>query len=155
MGCFQVRYDSRVVNYKHKLFIRLTTGWRSNTLTICLKVSKYSLSFRSSWHQPLGYRMSINFHSETFHSGKRQVVMNSAFFHVKKCAQKIKQILCVKLSSIQIVFNTSNLSKLVEMIKMFDLSWVSMNRPDGLHLGRKEFSPNVTTFAKFLIEKLA
>ena len=26
MGCFQVRYDSRVVIYEHKLFIRLTTG---------------------------------------------------------------------------------------------------------------------------------
>ena len=26
MGCFQVRYDSRVVNYEHKLFIRLATG---------------------------------------------------------------------------------------------------------------------------------
>ena len=26
MGCFQVRYDSRVVNYERKLFIRLATG---------------------------------------------------------------------------------------------------------------------------------
>ena len=26
MGCFQVRYDSRVVIYEHKLFIRLATG---------------------------------------------------------------------------------------------------------------------------------
>ena len=26
MGCFQVRYDSRVVIYKRKLFIRLATG---------------------------------------------------------------------------------------------------------------------------------
>ena len=26
MGCYQVRYNSRVVIYKHKLFIRLTTG---------------------------------------------------------------------------------------------------------------------------------
>ena len=26
MGCFQVRYDSRVVIYERKLFIRLATG---------------------------------------------------------------------------------------------------------------------------------
>ena len=26
MGYFQVRYDSRVINYDHKLFIRLATG---------------------------------------------------------------------------------------------------------------------------------
>ena len=26
MGCFQVMYDSRVVNYECKLFIRLATG---------------------------------------------------------------------------------------------------------------------------------
>ena len=26
MGCFKVRYDSRVVIYKGKLFIRLATG---------------------------------------------------------------------------------------------------------------------------------
>ena len=26
MGCYQVRYNSRVVIYEHKLFIRLTTG---------------------------------------------------------------------------------------------------------------------------------
>ena len=26
MECFQVRYDSRVVNYERKLFIRLATG---------------------------------------------------------------------------------------------------------------------------------
>ena len=25
MGCFQVRYDSRVINYERKLFIRLAT----------------------------------------------------------------------------------------------------------------------------------
>ena len=27
MGCFQVRYDSRVVIYERKLFIRLATGY--------------------------------------------------------------------------------------------------------------------------------
>ena len=26
MGCFQVRYDSRVVIYERKIFIRLATG---------------------------------------------------------------------------------------------------------------------------------
>ena len=26
MGCFQVRYDSRVIIYERKLFIRLATG---------------------------------------------------------------------------------------------------------------------------------
>ena len=28
MGCFQVMYDSRVVIYERKLFIRLATGLR-------------------------------------------------------------------------------------------------------------------------------
>ena len=27
MGYFQVRYDSRVINYDHKLFIRLATAF--------------------------------------------------------------------------------------------------------------------------------
>ena len=27
MGYFQVRYDSRVINYERKLFIRLVTGY--------------------------------------------------------------------------------------------------------------------------------
>ena len=27
MECFQVRYDSRVVIYEHKLFIKLATDW--------------------------------------------------------------------------------------------------------------------------------
>ena len=33
MGYFQVRYDSRVVNYDRKLFIRFATG--SNTKLLC------------------------------------------------------------------------------------------------------------------------
>ena len=34
MGCFQVRYNSRVVIYKHKLFIRLATGDRDRPKSI-------------------------------------------------------------------------------------------------------------------------
>ena len=33
MGCFQVRYDSRVVNYKRKLFIRFATVCKAKKLT--------------------------------------------------------------------------------------------------------------------------
>ena len=32
MGCFQVRYDSRVVIYERKLFIRLATRRRAPTV---------------------------------------------------------------------------------------------------------------------------
>ena len=34
MECFQVRYDSRVVIYEHKLFIRLATGNPSELLVL-------------------------------------------------------------------------------------------------------------------------
>ena len=37
MGYFQVRYDSRVVNYEHKLFIRLATGLVVMDEDSCLK----------------------------------------------------------------------------------------------------------------------
>ena len=36
MGCFQVRYDSRVVIYERKLFIRLATVHGSPVITTLL-----------------------------------------------------------------------------------------------------------------------
>ena len=40
MGYFQVRYDSRVVIYDCKMFIRLATGW----VTVAQKLTKLQVS---------------------------------------------------------------------------------------------------------------
>ena len=46
MGYFQVRYDSRVVNYERKLFIRLATGLVVMGGDSCAK----GLEFKSRHH---------------------------------------------------------------------------------------------------------
>ena len=49
MGCFQVRYDSRVVNYDIRGFIRLATGLVVIGGDSCSKSREYE-----SWHRILG-----------------------------------------------------------------------------------------------------
>ena len=44
MGYFQVRYDSRVVHYDHRSFIRLATDW---------------VTFQTSWQRTLTVGVSI------------------------------------------------------------------------------------------------
>ena len=46
MECFQVRYDSRVVIYERKLFIRLATGQLKNLRTILIPVR---VSLKYNW----------------------------------------------------------------------------------------------------------
>ena len=45
MGYFPVRYDSRVVIYEHKMFIRLATGWHAGMLLN----GPFSASFSLFW----------------------------------------------------------------------------------------------------------
>ena len=64
MGYFQVRYDSRVVNYECKLFIRLATGLPPLAMNKCYiylrgQMSLHLLSWILLWHSK--FRQLISF----------------------------------------------------------------------------------------------
>ena len=70
MGCFQVRYNSRVIIYDRKLFIRLATGCNATTINIslillrCLQTLTFAKMFRmfvSEWLKLIGL-LNSSFH---------------------------------------------------------------------------------------------
>ena len=52
MGYFQVRYDSRVVNYDRGGFIRLATGW--------LEIGSHGIGRSQSWYFIANLEMKKN-----------------------------------------------------------------------------------------------
>ena len=78
MGYFQVRYDSRVVNYDHRGFIRLATGLS----LAALKRKSRLLAFKS----PLSYGDAISRHQ------KRNVKVVSKTHHQIKTKRHFKTL---------------------------------------------------------------